>query len=201
MGKLASALLGCCVLFVSNNVFADNDLKALLKNIQTMEADFKQTVYSEHNQTLHEYAGHMAFKKPSFFRWEVRKPDQMLLVTNGNKLWNYDVDLEQVTIEPYAGNKEITPLSFILDDHNQLTQNFRINSLKNNCYNLTPLVENANFVDVQVCFAQNKLVSVNVLDHLGQNSKFEFSAVKNNINIADRRFTFVPPAGVDVVGE
>lgn len=177
------------------------DLQTKLSNIKSMQAKFNQTVYSENNKLLQTYTGQMEFKKPNSFRWEVLQPDPSLLVTDGKKLWNYDADLEQVTVQKYNENKELTPLSFVLDDPAKLNKNFNIEAKASDCYKLTPKQENSNFVNVEVCFNDRAIASVNVLDHLGQNSVFEFMQVKNNLSIADHRFSFKPPAGVDVVGE
>lgn len=200
---LQTILIGTLCLFnaTSYAVTPESELKSLLTNIKSMQANFSQKVYSETKKLLNTYAGNMEFKKPSSFRWEVTNPDQSLLVTNGVKLWNYDPDLEQVTIQQYNTNKEITPLSFVLDDPNNLSTNFNIEPLQKSCYKLTPKQENSNFVNIEVCFANKNIATVNILDHMGQNSKFEFSQVKHNVSIADKHFTFNPPAGVDVIGE
>ncbi len=194
----------CVLSLCSTLAFAspELELKSLLNNIKSMQANFSQQVFSEKSKLLNVYAGSMEFKKPNSFRWEVATPDPSLIVTNGKKLWNYDAGLEQVTIQSYnPENKEITPLSFVLDDPSKLGINFNIDPMQTSCYKLTPKLENSNFVNIEVCF-NNKLIStVNILDHMGQNSKFEFSQVKHNINLADKHFTFNPPAGVDVIGE
>lgn len=176
-------------------------LQTLLVKINTMQASFTQTVFSENNKILQTYNGSMEFKKPNLFRWEVAKPDASLLVTDGKKLWNYDVDLEQVTVQPYTTDREITPLSFVLEDGTQLNKNFTVEQMPNSCFKLTPKQETQNFINVAVCFNNSLIKSLTIVDHLGQNSVFEFSQVKNNLKIADQRFSFTPPAGVDVVGE
>ncbi|HSX20411.1 MAG TPA: outer membrane lipoprotein chaperone LolA [Gammaproteobacteria bacterium] len=189
------------VVAISSTVQAQTDLQSRLAGITSMQAKFNQNVYSENNKLLHTYSGQMEFKKPNSFRWEVLQPDPSLLVTDGKKLWNYDADLEQVTVQKYNANKELTPLSFVLEDPAKLNQNFSIEAKARDCYKLTPKEENSNFVNVEVCFKDLAISSVNILDHLGQNSAFEFMQVVNNRNIADQRFSFKPPAGVDVVGE
>jgi outer membrane lipoprotein carrier protein len=178
-----------------------SELQTLLNNIKSMQAEFKQTVYSEQKKVVQTYNGNMVFKKPNQFRWEVTKPDPSLLITDGNKLWNYDVLLEQVTVQKYTANKDLTPLSIVLDASDNLTINFLVERQTFDCYKLTPVQENANFVNMGICFKKGVISTVNVLDHLGQNSKFEFSRVKNNISIGEKQFAFKPPAGVDVIGE
>jgi len=178
-----------------------SELQSLLAPISSMKANFKQTVYSESKIEIQYATGNMEYKKPNLFRWQVEHPDASLLVTDGHKLWNYDPALEQVTIQKYTADKQVSPLSFILDDASKLSVNFVVAKLPDNCYQLSPKQDNQNFVNVAVCFKAKHIASVRVLDHLGQTSVFEFSGMQNNPQIANARFNFVPPAGVDVVGD
>lgn len=177
------------------------ELQKLLSSISTMQAEFKQTVMSDKNNVLHVYHGLMAFKKPNLFRWQVDQPEESLIVTDGHKLWNYDVNLEQVTVEKFNANHEITPLSFVLDDPSKLSTNFNVERLPKSCYKLTPKQENNSFVNVAVCFKSDKISSVKVVDHFGQTTIFDFFKIKNNDQLQNVKFSFTPPAGVDVIGE
>lgn len=180
---------------------AISELQSLLAPINAMKANFKQTVYSESKIELQSAVGNMEYKKPNLFRWQVEQPDATLLVTNGQKLWSYDVGLEQVTIQKYSADKQVSPLSFILDDASKLSVNFIVTKLPDSCYHLEPKQDNANFVNVAVCFNAKHIARVQVLDHLGQTSIFQFNGMQHNPQIANSRFNFIPPAGVDIVGE
>jgi len=178
-----------------------SELQSLLAPISSMQANFKQTVYSESKIEIQSATGNMEYKKPNLFRWQIETPEASLLVTDGHKLWNYDVALEQVTVQRYTADKQISPLSFILDDASKLSVNFVVLKLADSCYQLTPKQDNPNFVNVVVCFHSKLISIVKVLDHLGQTSVFAFSNMQNNLQIADSRFSFKAPAGVDVVGD
>jgi outer membrane lipoprotein carrier protein len=178
-----------------------SELQSLLAPISSMKANFKQTVYSEGKIEIQSASGNMEYKKPNLFRWEIEKPEASLLVTDGHKLWNYDVALEQVTVQKFTTDKQISPLSFILDDASKLSVNFVVSKLADSCYQLTPKHDNPNFVNVVVCFHSKRISIVRVLDHLGQTSVFDFSDMQNNPQIANSRFNFKAPAGVDVVGD
>ncbi len=180
---------------------AISELQSLLAPISSMKANFKQRVYSESKIELQFAVGNMEYKKPNLFRWQVEQPDVTLLVTDGHKLWSYDAGLEQVTVQKYSADKQVSPLSFILDDASKLSVNFIVTKLPNSCYHLSPKQDNSNFVNVEVCFNAKYIASVRVLDHLGQTSVFEFNGMQNNPQIANTRFNFMPPAGVDVVSD
>jgi len=188
-----------------------NELQKLLAPIVTLKAQFQQTVLNDRNKILQRSSGNLEFKKPNMFRWEVEKPEANLVVTDGNKLWNYDADLEQVTVQEFKANTEVSPVSFLFDDMAKLKADFEIVKINQKnikcferasvCFRLTPKIENTNFVSVEVGFAAEKIVVLRLLDHLGQTSEFEFKSIKNNAKIANTRFTFTPPVGVDVIGE
>lgn len=203
--KLFKKLIVICAVITVFSAHAQSnplqELQKLLSSISTMQAEFKQTVLNEKNNVLHVYHGLMAFKKPNLFRWQVDQPDESLLVTDGYKLWNYDVNLEQVTVEKFNANHEVTPLSFVLDDPYKLSANFNVERLPKSCYKLTPKQENSNFVNVTVCFKNDKISSVKVADHFGQTTIFDFFKIKNNDQLQNVKFSFTPPAGVDVIGE
>src|SRR5437660_1200886 len=75
-----------------------DDLIQLLNNIHTMQATFKQTVLDTKGKILSRSEGKMSLQRPGQFRWDVLRPNRQLIVTNGQKIWIYDVDLEQVTV-------------------------------------------------------------------------------------------------------
>lgn len=177
------------------------ELQSLLAPISSMKANFKQTVYSESKVEVQAASGNMEYKKPNLFRWQVEQPDMTLLVTNGHKIWDYDEALEQVTVQKYTADRQVSPLSFIIDDASKLNINFIVTKLSDNCYKLAPKQENKNFVNVAVCFNSKYIASVRVLDHLGQTSIFEFKNMQNNLSLDNARFNFVPPVGVDVIGD
>lgn len=190
---------------VSGAAFAQStpisELQSLLAPIKSMKANFKQTVYNENKVEIQSASGNMEYKKPNMFRWQIEKPDASLLVTNGQKLWNYDVGLEQVTVQKYTADKQVTPVSFILDDASKISVNFVVSKPVASCYKLDPKQDNPNFVNVVVCFNSKLISLVRVVDHLGQTSVFDFSNMQNNPQIANSRFNFTPPAGVDVMGD
>jgi outer membrane lipoprotein carrier protein len=185
---------------------AAEQLNKLLIPINSLKSRFKQTVFTDKQKVIQQSSGTMEFQRPRSFRWQVENPEQNLIVTNGEKLWNYDVDLEQVTIRNFSANNEVSPVSFLFDDIEKLNSDFNIETKANknhdfSCFKLTPTKENPSFVSVEVCFKGSHIVSLNLLDHLNQISKFDFDHVQKNVPIANARFDFEPPSNVDVVGE
>lgn len=191
-----------CLVFaaISNvaNALPVNDLQELLREINTMSADFSQTVYSEDGVLLQEYKGQMDLKKPDLLRWETNEPDRTLVVTDGNRLWNYDVELEQVTVQDREEDNQ-SPLAYILNDIDGIEKEYTVELSQDDCYALIPATEKT-FDKIEMCFAKGKLTQLVIHDSLGQISTFDFYKIKLNKNIPLSRFKFTPPKGVDVIG-
>src|SRR5205085_7558828 len=72
-------------------------LKTLLNQTTTARARFAQVVLDKNRKTLQQATGTMEFQRPGRFRWEYNKPYEQTIVGDGQKLWIYDKDLNQVT--------------------------------------------------------------------------------------------------------
>ena len=79
---------------------AGRQLEHFLQDVRSLLADFEQTLVDESNRETQHSAGMVAIKRPGKFRWDYQLPYQQLIVADGEKLWVYDTDLEQVTVKP-----------------------------------------------------------------------------------------------------
>ena len=74
-------------------------LKAFAGQTQSARASFTQTVRDKTGTTVQSASGKLAFSRPGKFRWDYEKPYQQVIVGDGEKLWIYDKDLDQVTVK------------------------------------------------------------------------------------------------------
>ncbi len=103
--RLIRLLLIATLGFASLPALADGQasvqrLTELLGKAQTIAGRFSQLTLDGSGTQLQETAGEMLLKRPGLFRWHTDEPMEQLLVSNGEKVWLYDPDLEQVTIQP-----------------------------------------------------------------------------------------------------
>ncbi|MCD6039613.1 MAG: lolA [Gammaproteobacteria bacterium] len=177
----------------------------LLSNIQTMQADFTQTINEHKNKVLQQSTGHMALQRPGKFRWEVTQPVAQLIVAHNMQLWIYDPALEQVTVRLL--NKEIgsTPALLLSDPHAAIAQNFKVQTIKNAAslqwFALFPKNVDNMLVFIKMGFSQGKLREIDLQDHLGHNTVIEFYNVAFNRPLSASLFSFTPPPHVDVIDE
>src|SRR5205814_7926632 len=86
-------------------------------------ATFRQVVKRQSGQVPQASSGTFAFARPGKFRWSYDKPYSQLLVGDGEKLWIYDRDLNQVIVKKLDRALGATPAS-LLAGSNAFEANF-----------------------------------------------------------------------------
>lgn len=88
-------------------------LKYKLARLNTFQASFQSNVIDSNKKAVGKTGeGHLTLKQPALFRFETQAPSRAILIGDGATLWNYDVDMEQVTI--YDAKKEVAQTPFVL---------------------------------------------------------------------------------------
>jgi len=179
-------------------------LQAFFSNVSAVRADFTQQVLGANSETLQETHGKMFLLRPGKFRWDYRKPYEQQIVSDGKKVWLYDVDLEQVTIQSVDSLIGSAP-ALLLSSDKPINESFNTRELgaEQNLQwiELTPKQEEAGFEKLVLGFDANNLVNMELQDSLGQLTRLKFSDIERNPVIDPGLFDFIPPEGVDVIGE
>ena len=172
-----------------------------------MSSEFSQVVLDKKGLKLQDVQGVMLFKRPNKFRWDYLKPYQNQIISDGDRLYMYDQDLRQVSINPIAKVAGSTPLLIIagkniekyfilknIDDqsHNEESQNIKwVEAL--------PKEEGAGFSKIILGLSNNKLLVMKIVDAFEHTTTISFKNAKYNISLVDNDFLFKSPDGVDVV--
>jgi outer membrane lipoprotein carrier protein len=172
--------------------------------LHTLQADFRQEVTDGNNKLLQSSEGHMWIKRPGRFRWDYETPYRQQLVADGKRLWSYDEDLEQVTVQKAADVLTSTP-AMLLSGEEPLEKVFNIEEEKaegNEQYVLlVPKSDDSNVTRIQLVFSGKVLVRIKADDNFGNTTVFSFTGFERNPALDDSVFIFSPPAGADVVGD
>ncbi len=148
--------------------------------------------------------GEFEFQRPGKFRWIYRKPYEQVIVSDGQFLFLYDKDLNQVTRKKLAGALPASPAS-ILFGANDLERDFRVENDGNKdgveWIRALPLAKDSPFERIRIGFASGLPVAMELRDSFGQRTELSFSHVQRNPSLSPERFRFNPPAGVDVLDE
>lgn len=181
-----------------------SELTDYLNSLHTFKADFVQTVFSPNNKQMQKSLGVIMVKSPDKFYLDYTRPYKLVYVADGKKLWSYDADLEQVVVKE-QGNLLINTPAMLLGNPQDLTTSYRIEEtgLIDNWlwFELTPKAENSNFETVSLAFAGKELIAMEMKDSFGQTTRLSFSNVIKNPRISHSAFIFIPPEGVDVIGQ
>ena len=199
-----------------DNLSAAHQLTSILKPLMTIRADFIQQTIDNSGRKLEENTGNMIVKRPNFFRWDVTEPFPQLVVSNGEKVWLYDKDLEQVTIQKLDSQVNVTPALILSGNMEDITKNFTVSDSESDdqlMFTLNPKRNESMFETLQLTFiaaqpgkkkSEEKdwqLTRMLLTDSLGARTKIEFASLKFNEALLDKTFELYIPPGVDVIGD
>ena len=181
-----------------------NELTRYFKNLNTLEANFNQTVFAGNNAPQQDSKGLIIVKSPNQFYLEYTKPFKLLYVADGKKLWSYDEDLEQVVVKE-QGNLLVNTPAMLLGNPKDLTKSYKVEKMGEEegwiWFQLTPIKQNTNFESVSLAFIDNMLKAMEMRDNFGQTTRLEFTKVRKNPKLKKNQFNYTPPEGVDVIGQ
>jgi len=179
-------------------------LDEFLQGLQSLQADFRQVLRDGQGRMIEESKGTLVIHRPNRFRWDYKTPHEQVIVADGARLWLYDVDLEQVTVRPMEQSLAGTP-AVLLSGTDDLRASFKVVHIETKggvaVVTLAPKRADTDFKRVRIKFSGKQLDSMELSDRLGQSTTLEFSNVQRNATVDDARFAFLPPAGVDVIGD
>lgn len=207
MMRLSKLLIVIGIIFLPLTGWADSatDLTQVLNNLHSLQANFTQRVYDAHGNVLQQANGQMTLQRPGKFRWQTQSPSKQLLIADGRRVWFYDIDLAQATVQTQQSSNPNSPALLLSGSTEALTHDFIINSAPSalagsKVFILQPHNNNGLFKSVNLAFnKEQKLQTMRLVDNLGQTTVVIFSHVKNNPPLAANLFHFTPPKGVAVV--
>jgi outer membrane lipoprotein carrier protein len=184
-------------------------LENFVRTVKTGQCDFTQVVSApaKDGQASRTRAssGSFAFARPGRFKFVYRKPFAQTIVADGQTLWLYDVDLNQVSARAQSQALGSTPAALIAaaPDLAALQADFALTEAPERdglqWVLATPRGKDNALQSVRVGFRGNELAALEILDSFGQRSVLTFSAFRANSAIEAGTFTFQPPSGADVL--
>lgn len=182
----------------------ENHLKHFLGNMQTLEASFKQTLVDDQGIEMESSSGVVFLNRPDKFRWDYQHPYKQTIVTNGETLWFYDEDLEQVTIRDVSSSIANTPAA-VFGSYEDIDKQFIIIDMgtieKFDWVELTPRDIDSQYNSIRLGFDDDQLGMMVMFDNLGQVTRIDFTDEIINKKMDDNMFNFEPPQGIDIIDD
>jgi outer membrane lipoprotein carrier protein len=197
---LLAALLFCTVAQASSI----ERFQSYVRTTQAARADFEQKVYDRNRKLVQDAKGSFAFLRPGRFRWTYARPHPQLIVGDGERVWIYDEDLNQVTVRRLARAVGATPAA-LLAGASDIENAFDMSEAGTrdglDWLEARPREREAGFERIRLGLSTAGVEAMELTDHFGQTTVLRFSNLVRNPQIDAESFRFTPPKGADVLGD
>ncbi len=178
-------------------------LERFLQGSKTVSANFVQTLRADDNEVLQESKGQFYLSRPGKFRWNYLTPYAQEIISDGDHIWIYDVDLQQVTVQKRTEASSNTPMA-LMEGKLKLKQAYNISELdhRDGIYRLklSSKSKDVDFSELIIGVSKQGLQFMQLKDQFEQTTDIVFMQLQLNKQLAGELFEFTPPEGVDVFG-
>jgi outer membrane lipoprotein carrier protein len=198
--SVGSVAIGASVLFASQAFASGTEqLKAFVAQVHSARGTFVQqevrapskaqgasgTLSTTGSGKTGTSSGTFTFARPGKFIWQYEKPYAQLLQADGDKLYVYDKDLNQVTVRSLGGALGASPAASVKAGIDWLE--------------LTPKAKDTQFQRVGIGFKDGNLEAMELHDVFGNVTLLTFSNIQKNPPLPADAFKFTVPKGADVI--
>ena len=199
--KLA-ALLAAGLLFAGvANAAALDQFKAFVASTKAAKGEFTQKVVAQGSKDKLS-SGSFVFARPGKFIWSYTKPYDQVLQADGEQLFIYDKDLNQVTTRKLGDALGSSPAA-ILFGSNDLEKNFALSEAGSRdgleWLKATPKAKDSSFEQILIGLKNGTPEAMELKDSFGQTSILSFKKFEKNPALNATSFKFVMPKGADVI--
>jgi len=206
---LATALIAACA--SSAGAAALIDLEKFIKTVKTGHSEFTQVVTAPAKDgqppRVKTSSGTFDFSRPGRFRFVYKKPFEQTIVADGQTLWLYDVDLNQVTARKQVEVLGSTPAALIASAASlqALEADFTLSDAAArdgvDWVLAKPKSKDSSLQSIRVGFIKGELTALEILDSFGQQSVLKFTNFQPQVVLDAATFQCNPPVGADVIGQ
>jgi outer membrane lipoprotein carrier protein len=178
--------------------------KTFVRTTQSARGTFDQKVRDRAGALVQESKGSFVFLRPGRFRWVYSKPVDQLIVGDGERVWIYDRDLNQVTVSKMSKALGSTPAA-LLAGSSDIEAAFELSDAGERdgleWLEAKPREREAGFERIRMGFDVAGVRAMELTDHFGQTTLLRFTDLVRNPKVDPAEFRFTPPKGADVLGE
>jgi len=177
------------------------NINEYLNEIHSLQASFKQSIYSPANDVIDYTEGSFLLKKPGNIMWQFTVPSLKRIIVRNQKISTYDANLNQVVIVPFSDRYQ-SSLANILLKNDSLMSYYQISSetSNNNIYSVFLVQKESNnlFTKMKITVVEMLLTEIKLWDASGQSIAIVFDDVILNAPLSDSSFEISIPEGTDV---
>ncbi|MFL6660398.1 MAG: outer membrane lipoprotein chaperone LolA [Massilia sp.] len=180
-----------------------DQFKSFVSSTKAARGEFVQTQLkkSETSKPTPPSSGSFVFARPGKFIWTYTNPYEQLLQADGEQLYIFDKDLNQVTVKKLGDALGSSPAA-ILFGSNDLEKNFTLSEAPARdgleWLNAVPKAKDSQFQQISIGLKNGTPAAMELRDSFGQTSVLAFSKFEKNPSLGAQQFKFVTPKGADV---
>jgi outer membrane lipoprotein carrier protein len=198
------ALLALCFVATLADAASLDRLRSFVRDTQTARASFIQTVSDRQGRMVQRASGQLAISRPGRFRWTLEKPYEQILVGDGERVWIFDPDLNQVVVRQNDRALGTTPAALLAGKEDvERAFDWRDLPAKDGLdwLGAKPKDKESSFSEIRLGFNAGGLAALEVTDNFGQHTLISLFNFERNPKLSPELFKFTPPKGADVVGQ
>lgn len=180
-----------------------DQFKSFVASTKAARGEFtqRQVKKAEGGKAAQPSTGTFVFARPGKFIWTYVKPYEQLLQADGDQLYIYDKDLNQVTVKKLGDALGSSPAA-ILFGSNDLEKNFTLTDAGTRdgleWLNAAPKAKDSQFQQISIGMKNGAPAAMELRDAFGQTSILSFTKFEKNPSLGAEQFKFVVPKGADV---
>jgi outer membrane lipoprotein carrier protein len=186
------------------------EIDAFIADVADLSARFVETIYDPDGVLEDSSEGRFLLLRPDRFIWHYESPFEYEVVADGETLWTWDVELEQITRRPQS-ELEATPAT-LLSGESGVGDRYEVSDATPDdvqlaldadvhWISLVPSGDGGDFLSARIAFSDGAPVALELVDGLGQLTTVRFFDIEINSGLDPAEFAFVPPPGIDVAGD
>ncbi len=178
-------------------------------HLRTLQAEFTESYRG--GGTERSESGSLWLKKPGKMRWEYRSPREKLFLSDGKDAWFYvpgDRQVRRTSVKKLDDLR--SPLGFLLGK-TRLEKELDGLSVAPDVAPLTPgdtvlrgvpgaMADRINEVVLEIT-PDYRITRIQFEEADGSVTEYRFTEQRENVEVADQRFHFNPPSGVEIVDD
>lgn len=212
MNKLTPLVRGMLALALAWPVLAQasavEQFKAFVANTRSAQGEFVQQQVKVSEGVAKPgktSSGSFSFARPGKFVWTYVKPYEQVLQADGEQLYLYDKDLNQVTIKALGNALAASPAGILFGSAGaaDLEKNFTLKEVGNKqgleWLEAVAKSKDSQFEHIGIGMKEGVPVALELRDGFGQTSLLTLKNMEKNPVFKANHFKFVVPAGADVL--
>lgn len=206
-------LLSSCLyllLLLSGATHADiqSDLLSRLNQIKTVSAQFVQETRDQSGAVVNASKGQLTVGEGARFNVQSEEPFPQQLISDGEDLYNYDVELEQVVVQPLVKDATQVPILLLGNADPNVLEQYQVERLavsddakETEVFELKARNPASVIEWITLTFVSGLPNTISLKDSLGQSTQIQLESVALNPEVEAGVFLFELPDGVDLIDD